>query len=291
MSLKKIFEKNLREKLVNNIPSSDIRSILFERVALPILTKISGVSEYEEWSKQFNDKNASKQDDLNDVMKKLGLKVRLHWNESEEDTDKQNMFIFNHPTGPLEAIFAQYVVQHMGLKGKIIGDEILSEIELIKDCYIPLSIRSGENSSGRKLAQLRNLKREVRLGHSLIIFPSGAVSKKDIFNQQILEYDWQTGFLELSKSNLLNLIPCYIDARLSLRYYIVKYINKDMSSLILFRECLDFLKRNNGNIIDVYIGKQIHHNSFDVTNENASKFQSICEALKFKLYNNKIVKP
>ena len=138
MSLKSLFEKTLRKKFIADLPPEDNKAVFFERIVIPLLSKISGVEDYENWAKKFYIKNVAKQEDLQDVFKDLGLRVRLHWNVPP---GKQSAFVFNHPTGPLEGLFVQQVVQHFNLNGKLLGDEIMSAVDTIKDVYIPLSVR------------------------------------------------------------------------------------------------------------------------------------------------------
>lgn len=286
MGLKIAFEKTLRKKFIADLCSEDNKAVFFERIVIPLLSKISGVEGFETWVKTFDNKNIAKQEDLQAMFKHLGLSVKLHWNVAP---NKQNIFVFNHPTGLLEGLFMQQVVQYFNLRGKVLADETLFAINVTKDITIPLSIRS--ENDGSQFGQLRNLKREIKSGQSLIICPSANVSKKDFFENKIVEYEWNIGFLELSKSNSLDIIPCYIDAELTLLFYMFRYIYKDASSLILFKECTSFLKRNNGNIIDIYIGDSISHETVDISEDTANKFRELCQSLKFKTYNNNIIKP
>jgi putative hemolysin len=286
MGITNVLKKTLRETLMPNVKSGSLKSIAFEKIGLPLLVNLSGAEEYEKRCDAFAKRSIANPEDLQYVFKELGINVRIHWNVAPT---KQSLFTFNHPTGPTDGIFVQQIVQHFGLQGKVLGDEVMAEVEQIKDAYIPISIRS--DNSHKRLAQLRNLKREVRSGQSLILFPAGSVSKMDWVHRIIEEYPWETGFLELAKSNSLDIIPCYIDIGLSNKYYMTKSIYADLSSLILFREGVKLIDSQKGKTIDIYVGDPTSYNNVECNERFAKKFKNECELLKFQSYDNEVVKP
>ena len=161
--LKKIFL--LRNK-------NRIKEFIFEKLALPILERISGIDPFLEWIQQCG--VAGNPDDLNKNFSKLGTKTNFHYNVSPTT---KSIFVFNHPTGLFEYAFIQRTVQFFGLKGCVLGDEVVESVPFVKGTYIPLDIRTKDPV--KKKNQLNNIKNHIESGQSLIIFPAGAVSNKN----------------------------------------------------------------------------------------------------------------
>lgn len=283
MGLKIEFEKTMREKFIGDFvdPSSN-KGIFLERVFLPLLAKISGVANYEKiCDEKLSNLSVANPEDLNVIFKNLNLNSKIYLNKF--DLNKQYIVVCNHPTGPLDGLFIQKVFHILGIKGKLLGDDIMTGLKQMKDAYIGLSTRIGGKS---RISQLRALKKEIKNGHSLALFPAGSVSHFDLKQKKICEYKWNLGFIEIAKSNNLDILPVYIDANLSVWHYFFKFIYSDIASLRLFRESKKFIDRNQGNYINIYIGNPIEVSDLDATKENASKIQNICENLKYQTYTH-----
>lgn len=280
MNLSEAFIKTLKEKFKTNSPT--LNNVI-NATLVKLLKKISGVEMYQETCDiTLNGLSIVKTEDLNEIFKRLDITPVIYSNKIE-NLNKQYILVSNHPTGPLEGIFIQKIFNSLGLRGKLMGDDIMSSVEQMKDVYIGLSIRVDGKS---RIAQLRQMKKEISGGLSLGLFPAGAVSHFDINQMKITDYDWETGFIELAKSNNLDILPVYIDANLSILHYIFKEVYSDISSLRLFRESKRFLDKNKGKTIDLYIGQPISSKDLEPTVENAQKIKDICENLMFQSYEN-----
>jgi putative hemolysin len=280
MSLSEQFEKILFEKFkTDNDKFNDIIKITL----IKLLKNISGVDLYEKICTDVADNlSVANQQHLDIIFENLNIKPVIYSNEIE-NKNKQYLIVSNHPTGPLDGIFVQKILGALDLHGKIVGDDIMAGLEQLKDAYIGLSIRDDGKS---KIAQLRRIKREILNGCSIVLFPAGSVSHFSIKEKRITDYEWQTGFIHIAKSNNLDIIPVYIDSNLSILHYIFKEIYSDLSSLRLFRESISFIKKNSGKSIEFYIGQPIKSSDLQPTLEDAQKVKEICENLMFQSYKN-----
>ncbi len=278
MSLSEEFEKTLFEKFKTGNKNIDNIFILN---FIKILKNISGVKNYEEiCNTLLKNLSIAKENDL--IFDRLELKPIVYLSEIK-DLKQQYIVVSNHPTGPLEGIFIQKIFKSIGLNGKIMGDDIMSGIEQLKDSYIGISIRVDGKS---RIAQLRKIKKEISNGISLALFPAGSVSYFDLKEMKITDYEWEPGFIEMAKSNKLDILPVYIDANLSILHYVFKHIYPDLSSLRLFKEGINFMNKNKGKTIDLYIGNPISYSDVESTHEDAQKIKEICENLMFQSYKN-----
>ena len=283
MGLKTAFEKTLSEKFIGTSDRSSSKSILVERVLIPLLTKFSGVEDYEEiCDEKLLGLSASKADDLEEIFNRLRFNVSIHSN-THTDLNAQYIIVSNHPTGPLEGIFIQKIFNQLGLRGKTMGDDIMSGVAQMKDAYLGISTRVNGKS---RISQLRAIKKEISSGLSLGLFPAGSVSHFDFKNLRVKESEWHPGFIEMAKSNNLDILPVFIDTNLSVLYYFFKLVYSDISSLRLFKESRKFIDRNKGKYINIYIGNPIEISNLESTKENAFKIQEICENLKYQAYTH-----
>lgn len=276
MSLSEEFTKTLSErfKTKNNFLNKVLNITLVK-----LLKKISGVEMYQQiCDTKLKGLFVAEPKDLDLLFKNLDFKTSVYYNPIES---KQYLIVSNHPTGPLEGVFIQKIFHTINIKGKLMGDDIMSGVEQMKDAYIGVSIRVDGKS---RIAQLRAIKKEIKNGISLALFPAGSVSHFDLKQRKICDYEWDIGFIEMAKSNNLDILPVFIDANLSLTHYILKEIYSDISSLRLFRESKKFLDRNKGKEIEIYIGNPISSKDIEANKESAQKIQKICENLKYQSY-------
>lgn len=280
MSLSEEFEKTLFEKFKTGNEKIDP---IIKATLVKLLKNISGVDMYQKiCDEMLYGLSVANPNDLDKIFERLGFKPVVYSNDIE-NMNKQYIVVSNHPTGPLEGIFIQKIFNTIGLRGKLMGDDIMSGVDQMKDAYIGLSIRVDGKS---RIAQLRKIKKEILNGLSLALFPAGSVSHFSLKDKKITDYEWQPGFIEMAKSNNLDILPVYIDANLSIFHYLFKELYEDISSLRLFRESKMFIDRNNGKTVELYIGQPIKSSELESTLENAQKIKEICENLMFQSYKN-----
>jgi len=279
MSLSEEFEKTLFEKFKTG---NEKLNLIIKATLIKALKNISGVEMYQKiCDEMLNGLLVTKPKDLDEIFERLQFKPIVYSNPIK-DMNKQYIVVSNHPTGPLEGVFIQKIFNSIGLRGKLVGDDIMCGVDQMKDAYIGLSVRVDGKS---RIAQLRAIKKEITNGLSLALFPSGSVSYFSLKDKKITDYEWQPGFIEMAKSNNLDILPVYIDANLSILHYIFKEIYSDISSLRLFRESLSFINRNSGKTIEFYIGQPIKLSELESTHEDAQKVKEICENLMFQSYS------
>ena len=273
------FISTLKDVFISQQDKGNVKDFLFESLVIPLLVKISGFDEAYKWLSQFG--AAGVKEDLDEMFDKLNINVRFHYNTPPE---KQAVFVFNHPTGPYDHAFIQRALHFFGMKGSVLGDEIMEDLLFVKGTYLPLNIRTKDSSKKQK--QLNNISNVIQQGHSLILFPSGEVANKSFISRKTVEYPWKTGFIKFAKQYSLNIIPCYIDVEASFLFYLLKHINRDLASLTLFREGAKTAKKCKGRTIDIYIGDSIDFNMIEIDVAQAFEVKKICENLKTKKYLN-----
>ena len=264
-SLKEPFEKTLKDLVGSN------------KFVLYLLEKISGVDPFGEWISAYD--SVSTKENIECFFKSIDTNVKVHWNIPPE---KQCIFAFNHPTGPFDGMFVHKTIHTFNLKAKLIGEEIMGTLDVLRDCYIPISFRS----KNKKQNIIEIVNNEIKKGYSIALFPGGTVAKKENLFNGINEYPWKKGVLRFAKENNLQIVPCFTDAELSLPFYLFKKIHSDLATLILFRENLKAVKKYMGKTVNIYVGDPILHENIEVTDEYVRSLQNICENLKYQVYTH-----
>jgi len=280
MSLSEEFEKTLFEKFKTGNEKLDP---IIKATLVKLLKNISGVDMYQKiCDEMLYGLSVANPNDLDKIFERLGFKPVVYSNDIE------NMNIYQKELEITQKNKNQIttnkkIFNTIGLRGKLMGDDIMSGVDQMKDAYIGLSIRVDGKS---RIAQLRKIKKEILNGLSLALFPAGSVSHFSLKDKKITDYEWQPGFIEMAKSNNLDILPVYIDANLSMFHYLFKELYEDISSLRLFRESKMFIDRNNGKTVELYIGQPIKSSELQSTLEDAQKVKEICENLMFQSYKN-----
>lgn len=279
MSLTEDFRKTMSERFRAN----DERLQKFiDKFLVEGLAKISGVDEFQRRADvELGGLNMTVPSELDTFFKKLQIDVNV-FHSKFEDQGKKYLIVSNHPTGMFDGFFIQKAFHALGIKGKIIGDDIMSRFEHMRDAYIGLSIRDADKS---RVSQLRRLKNEIKNGSNVAMFPAGSVSYYDFLNQRVREYDWNQGFIEIAQSNNLEIIPVYIDAQMSNRFYFFKKVYKDIASLLLFRENINLIDKYKNKTINVYVGRPISSTTLEADTFVSGQFKELCENLKYQKYD------
>lgn len=282
MRFKDIITGELKQKFNSK---NKFVNLFFQTTLIPFLRSFSKCDEYEKLvDVTLNGLSMSNPEDLEKIFEKTGIKVQIHYNEEDIVLKKnQVMIVSNHPTGPTDGAFSHKTLHALNLRGKVLGDDVLSGLDILKDGYIGISLR-GDGKT--RLAQLKNLKKQVLSGSSLVMFPSGEVSKLNLEKRKVIDSPWKSGFIEIAKSNNLQILPIYIDSNLSLFYYVLNKISADVASLSLLKETLNFIKVHQNDVINVYVGKTIDPESLETTEESALMIKNYCENLKYCSYKN-----
>ena len=167
------------------------------------------------------------------------------------------ILVMNHPLGGMDGIaFISGIMRHRP-DLKFIVNDLLMNIENLKDLFIGVNKHGKNNVSVR--SQLKNAFGE---NHAICIFPAGLVSRK--INGTIQDLEWKKTFVTYAREFNRIVIPIYIDGSLSPFFYNLHRFRKflrikaNIEMLYLSNE----LFKQRDQTIGFHIGQPIEGNKF-----------------------------
>src|ERR1051326_2580105 len=122
------------------------------------------------------------------------------------------IFAANHPLGGLDALSMMLAIEKKRSDIKFIVNDILTQLTNLEGLF------TGVNKHGRTAVQtLAEIDQLYGSEKAVLIFPAGLVSRKQ--HSGIKDLEWKKSFITKAKKHQRNIIPVYIDARNSERFY------------------------------------------------------------------------
>lgn len=176
---------------------------------------------------------------------------------SKKDKDKipsegKLIVIANHPLGGLDGLVLLKLLSEIRGNVKILVNDVLLNIDNLKDHFLPVDIFSGNMRKENLTAITDAIKNE----DALVIFPSGEVSRFGL--NGLHDSKWNKGALTLANKYNVPVLPVFIHAKNSFFFYLVSFFNKRLSMFLLPRE----LFNKKGKVITINIGDPIPAKSF-----------------------------
>jgi len=147
--------------------------------------------------------------------------------------------VSNHIYGHLDGIFLVDVIGHLYPNMKVMVNELLMWIKGLAPNFIAVNPRTdtNQNVSPTSITGIKQCLQQLRDGHPLCLFPSGAVADiKPREHWRIRERDWQDVAVRLIKKARVPVIPIRFFDRNSLFYYGLQLIDYRVRFIRLFHE-------------------------------------------------------
>jgi putative hemolysin len=176
------------------------------------------------------------------------------------------LIIANHPSGALDAMALMHFIGSIRRDVKIVANDMLSEVEAVRDLLLPVQILGGKPHPDSLSAIEQALQKE----QCVVVFPAGEVSR--LRWNGIVDSKWRQGFLRFAKNTATAVVPVKIYARNSMFFYGASALFKPIGTVLLPREIFS----RKGSRISLRIGLPI-----DIKKETDSTFDlhSIRQAL------------
>ena len=129
--------------------------------------------------------------------------------------------VSNHPYGHIDGIMLIDLFGHLRPDYKVMVNQILSHIRAMSPNFIAV-IPKGNVDTGPQAASLSGVREtlaQLREGHPMGFFPSGAVSDLSLKEHAIRDREWQEAVLRLIQKAGVPIIPVRFFDRNSLYFY------------------------------------------------------------------------
>lgn len=134
------------------------------------------------------------------------------------------VIICNHPTGGLDGVLLIDMLSKIRPDVKFMGNFILQKIQSLNNYFIPVDpFRSHDprhNIKGIKTAYAH-----VESGGALMIFPAGEVSSWQQNSHRIEDRPWNRSIMRFIRECDVPVVPMFIEARNSRKFYILGSIH------------------------------------------------------------------
>jgi len=201
-----------------------------------------------------------------------------------ENLKNKGRYIFacNHPLGGIDFFAAISTIGKYHKKIKVIANEILMNVQPIKDMFLPVNV-FGKNSEKDKEMIIKMMAAD---NIQLMTFPAGLVARK--FNGTLDDGIWHRSFIRHSINFKRDIIPVFIDAENSKKFYNFSKFRKRIGiglNLELFLLPQELVKKRNSKI-DVIYGKPISYKSLDHSKTHLDWAQEVKKTV-YNLKNKK----
>lgn len=135
--------------------------------------------------------------------------------------------VSNHPYGSIDGVILADLFGHRYGGYRIIVNRFLSRIRALEDCFICVTPTGTERTAptSDSLLGIREAIRNVRSGHPIGIFPSGAVSDLKVSEGHIRDREWQEPVIRLIRKLEVPVVPVKFLDRNSDFYYLLGLIS------------------------------------------------------------------
>jgi len=163
----------------------------------------------------------------------------------------------NHPLGGLDGMAFMVGVSKVRSDFKFLANDILMNIEPLKDHFIPVNKLSKNSKNNLSL-----ISNEYKSNKAILVFPAGLCSRK--INGKIMDLPWQKSVISKSIEHQLPIVPTFIEGENSKMFYNVANFRKFLSLKFNIEMLLlpNELYKQKGKDITVYFGKPIDYTKF-----------------------------
>ena len=156
------------------------------------------------------------------VLKDLGISYEIE-NMEILDTLPDGPFITisNHPYGSIDGIILVDIFGHLRHDYKVMVNKFLGRIKPLNDNFISVT-PTGKERVVPTVDSIRGIKdayRHIRAGHTLGLFPSGAVSDFTLKDMCVRDREWQEPMIRLIRKLNVPIVPVAFPDRNSDFYY------------------------------------------------------------------------
>ncbi len=255
---------------------------LYKRLPKFLLTYIKKVLHQEEINEFLRQNNHLKNIEFIDaVLDVFNNKITFN---GLQNIPRQGRFIFvaNHPLGGPESLaFIKMVHERFPNKVKFFVNDVLLNIQNLSDIFVPINKYGKQNKENAKLAS------EIYLSDNQILYyPAGLVSRK--IKGKIVDLPWKKSILKKAVAFKRNIIPVFIEARNTERFYKIYQLRKLLgikANIELFF-LVDEMFRFRNKSMHFYIGKPIDYQIFKSRHNPEKWIQLLQNFVHFELKNN-----
>ncbi len=193
-----------------------------------------------------------------------GLFEDLDFSYVVSDADKARIpaagrvvIVANHPLGAMDALALLRTVLSLRSDVRVVANELLMRVDGLAGHFLPFDMFAAQPRKSHVAAFGRALERE----EALVMFPSGDVSR--LTRSGLRDRTWLRGAAHLAHKHHAPVLPVFIGGRNSWVFYVLSFLSRTVTALLLPRQVL----HQRGRGIRLTIGEPIPATMFGRTEQ------------------------
>lgn len=237
-----------------------------------VLNKILHVKDINNFIKENND--AKDYNFIDNLFNYLNFKFII----SKEDLQKipttgKLIIVSNHPLGGFDGLALLKAVSLVRKDIKIVVNDLLTNLDNIKDLFLPYDLYSIKTQK----ANILKIEEELKQDKCVLFFPAAEVSR--LTGKGIKDKKWQKGALRMAKKFKTPILPIFVKGRNSILFYLLAFLNSRIGTFLLPSEL--FKQRNKS--ITLNVGNIIPYQSFKNSKLNEKKQNELLQEHLYRI--------
>jgi putative hemolysin len=178
--------------------------------------------------------------------------VARHW-PPEFAADAPVVLIANHPFGILDGIAALTLAEDLGRPFRVLINKDLLKVPELQPFSLPIDFDETRSAQKTNLATREEAMRLLRLGTTIVVFPSGGVATANKPFGRAMELPWKPFVARLVQGARAAVIPVYFEGQCSPLFHLVSRFSMTLRLSMLIRE----FRRGVGRRLVAHVGTPV----------------------------------
>jgi putative hemolysin len=185
--------------------------------------------------------------------------------------------VSNHPLGALDGLALLSVIGEVRQDVKIVANDVLMSLDDLKNLFLAYNVFSKTPQKDN----IKNIVKSIEREEAIIFFPAAEVSR--FSHRGIRDGKWHNGALRFAQKYNCPILPIHIKARNSITFYLMSFINKSFSTLMLPRQIFNKKRRK----ISIQIGSPIPESAISQKFINLKEMNKLLKKHVYRLSKGK----
>jgi len=160
----------------------------------------------------------------------------------------KTIFVATHHTGAVDFLAGYSVLRSIAPKLKVVLNRALLALHPLAQIALPVH----PPSTGRPNHEARHsIAEHLGAGGNVLVFPAGRVGIRR--GHRVVDLPWRHGIGEVARDSARAVVPVYIDAENSARFYWLRRVQPSISMFVLMRELVRVARPS----VPVYVGEPV----------------------------------
>jgi putative hemolysin len=183
----------------------------------------------------------------------VDLRIDARQWPAELATDAPVVLVANHPFGILDGIAALTLAEDLGRPFRVLINKDLLKVPELQPLSLPIDFDETRQAQKTNLATREEAMRLLRLGTTIVVFPSGGVATAARPFGRARDLPWKLFVARLVQGARATVIPVYFEGQCSPLFHFVSRFSMTLRLSMLIRE----FRRGVGRSLVAHVGAPV----------------------------------